>query len=278
MKCVFFHANLTILLFLIFCNQSIAQTWENNFFFRNITTDDGLSNPTVNCIYQDSRDFIWIGTVDGLNRYDGYEFKIYQSNPSNSNSLPSNRINALYEDSNHNLWIATSEGLCQFNFRTEKFRTFKSIDGFNQVYEITHDIKNNRVWMLTSNNGLSYLDLETEVVETFNSDFLKNSGVYKILIIDQELFIGTRNSGLYSLDLESFTVEEFCNTKNGRFQISNNSIQSLHSYKNDLFIGTVNGLIKYSLNEEKPIYYNPQTSLLPAASIISIAHDSYDGI
>lgn len=273
-KHILLFAYLTMQLILVICNSSLAQNWEDNLFFRNINTKDGLSNPTTNCIYQDSRGFIWIGTVGGLNKYDGYEFKVFEYNPSDSNSLPNNRINALYEDSDNNLWIATSGGLAQLNYKNDRIKTFKTSNSLDQVYEIAYDGRNNRVWMVTSNGGLSFLDLESLEIQRFHHDLINYSGAYKLLVLDNNLFIGSRNSGLFSLDLESFVVEEFCNTQNGRFQTASNFIFSLHAYNNELLIGTAEGLIKYNFGDEKPTYYN-QTSLLPSSAILSIAHDRH---
>src|SRR5690242_4679566 len=72
--------------------------------------DQGLSNNSVRCIYQDHRGFIWIGTYDGLNRYDGYQFKIFRNNFKSNLSLVNNWINAINEDSKGNLWIGTRQG------------------------------------------------------------------------------------------------------------------------------------------------------------------------
>ena len=264
----------TLELILVNSIPSFAQVWENNLFFKTVNTEDGLSNPTVNCLYQDSRGFIWIGTVGGLNKYDGFEFKVFESNPSDTNSLPSNGINAIYEDSEENLWIATAAGLCRYNYRNESFRTYKSGNTLDQVYEIAHDNRNNRIWMVTSNGGLSFLDLSSNMVERFDHDLLKHSGAYKLQVFDQSLFIGSRKSGLFKLDLESFVLEEFCNTQNGQFQIASNWINSLHKHNDELFIGTDEGLVKYNFINKKPTFFH-QTTTLPSTTILSMDHDSH---
>ena len=235
----------------MFCSQSFAQTWESELYFRNISADDGLSNPTVNSVHQDARGYMWFGTINGLNRYDGYEFKIYQSNPADSNSLPGNRINVLYEDFNFNLWIGTQEGLCQFNYKDETFKNYKSGDDFDQIYDIAHDRLNKRIWIVSSGGKLKYLDLQSGIVEPYNTDQLAQSQVFRLLIIDDELYIGTSNIGLYKLSLTSFILEEFSSNQSGQFRIPSNWITALHYYNNQLLIGTEVGLVKYSFNDEK---------------------------
>src|SRR5687768_17582299 len=74
--------------------------------------DQGLSNNSVRCIYQDRRGFMWFGTYDGLNRYDGYSFKVFRNNFKNATSLINNWINTIDEDSDGNLWVGTRQGVC----------------------------------------------------------------------------------------------------------------------------------------------------------------------
>src|SRR5689334_24971756 len=76
--------------------------------------DQGLSNNFVRCIYQDKNGFMWFGTYDGLNRYDGYEFKIFRNNFKNNRSLINNWINAISEDAKGDLWIGTRQGACVY--------------------------------------------------------------------------------------------------------------------------------------------------------------------
>ncbi|MBN9385858.1 MAG: response regulator [Chitinophagaceae bacterium] len=83
--------------------------------------EQGLSNNEVTCLYQDHNGYMWVGTYDGLNRYDGYQFKIFRKQPDDSTSLIFNRISSLEEDAGSNLWIGTQEGVCVFNPVTSRF-------------------------------------------------------------------------------------------------------------------------------------------------------------
>src|ERR1700759_1308235 len=83
--------------------------------FRRISTDQGLSNSTINCIFQDSRGFMWFGTRDGLNRYDGSHVVIYRNDKKNKASISDNFINCIFEDAGHKLWIGTNYGLNRFD-------------------------------------------------------------------------------------------------------------------------------------------------------------------
>ena len=89
--------------------------------FKHLEVKDGLSNNQVNAIYKDSRGFMWFGTASGLNRYDGYEFKVYRNQNNDAKSLPDNYIENIQEDVSGNLWIRTSAGYVFYNSLTDTF-------------------------------------------------------------------------------------------------------------------------------------------------------------
>lgn len=99
------------------CLSAAAQ----NYMFKHLEVKDGLSNNQVNTIYKDSRGFMWFGTASGLNRYDGYEFKIYRNQNNDAKSLPDNYIENIQEDVSGNLWIRTSAGYVLYNSLTDTF-------------------------------------------------------------------------------------------------------------------------------------------------------------
>lgn len=93
--------------------------------FEHINTENGLSNNRVYNMYQDQQGFLWFATLDGLNRYDGYSFKVYKNIPGDSLSLQDNRILFIYEDSHGFFWLGTqNNGLNRFNLRNETFKQF----------------------------------------------------------------------------------------------------------------------------------------------------------
>lgn len=97
--------------------------------FRHISTESGLSQSTVLCIYQDSKGFMWFGTYGGLNRYDGYDFKPYMPEPDNPQSLSNNVVTAICEEisgSGRFLWVGTESGLNKLDLERETFRQYYS--------------------------------------------------------------------------------------------------------------------------------------------------------
>jgi signal transduction histidine kinase/ligand-binding sensor domain-containing protein len=96
--------------------------------FQHFNVEDGLSQGSIRAILQDHNGFMWIGTYDGLNRFDGVEFKVYRHRPDDSTSLSDNRITCIYEDREHDLWVGTEGGgLCRFDRTTDSFRRIRFV-------------------------------------------------------------------------------------------------------------------------------------------------------
>lgn len=109
--------------FLLLCTAVIffPLTVFSQLKFKHLTINQGLSQNSVLCMWQDREGFVWIGTEDGLNRYDGYEFKHYKHDAHNKKSISSSFINSIIEDATGNLWIATADGLNIYNKRKDEF-------------------------------------------------------------------------------------------------------------------------------------------------------------
>ena len=97
-----------------------------NYNFINITIEDGLSQSTVETIYQDSKGYIWIGTNDGLNVYNGYEFEYYKNDKDDNNSIPNNHIADIIEDKNGYIWVATINGLSRIDRDKDEIKNYYS--------------------------------------------------------------------------------------------------------------------------------------------------------
>ena len=99
----------TILLqIILFSATNLFGAQNNELTFEHLSIADGLSNSTVNCILKDSRGFMWFGTNDGLNKYDGYQFTVYKNSPANLQSINSYEVMSIMEDSEQTIWIAIS--------------------------------------------------------------------------------------------------------------------------------------------------------------------------
>ncbi len=109
---------------LLLAATGLPRLQEDSAHFFRIGLNEGISQTTINCIAQDSRGFLWFGTQDGLNRYDGYVVSVFRHVPGDPNSIGGNNVRALCPDSQGNLWIATEGDLCRFDTRAERFTRF----------------------------------------------------------------------------------------------------------------------------------------------------------
>lgn len=107
--------------------------------FRHYQVENGLSNNAVICILQDSSHFIWLGTKDGLNRFDGYRFKVFRHQPRNNKSIGSNFIHCLTEGSNGNLWVGTDKGIYRYSAVSESFEKLS-----NRITGVISDLKTDK--------------------------------------------------------------------------------------------------------------------------------------
>ena len=141
--------------------------------FSHISNEEGISNSTIESIFQDSLGFVWFGTRDGLNRYDGNEIVIYRNDPSDSNSLSDNFIRCIYEDRHHQLWVGTTNGLNRLNREKNNFTRFKHREGdpaslsLNLVTSLAED-RNNRLWIGTYGGGINLFDEQKETFKHFD--------------------------------------------------------------------------------------------------------------
>ena len=159
---------LPILLFFL-CNSGGYQCSAQNqqAFFDHVSTRDGLSQSTVNYILQDHNGFMWFATFDGLNRYDGYSFRIFKKNENNKNSLSHDALVYLFEDNEGYLWVVNNgnTGLDRFDPETEKFENFchdttdpKSLSS-NEINFVTQDSKGN-IWICADTTLNRFVSLE----------------------------------------------------------------------------------------------------------------------
>ncbi|UCF64436.1 MAG: hypothetical protein JSW33_01005, partial [bacterium] len=142
-----------------------------NLQFEHLTIEDGLSNNTVQCILQDQQGFMWFGTSDGLNRWDGYTFKIFTHSPNDSTSISNNYITALCEDSSGIIWIGTGFGLNTFDPSTEKITHYFSIENdtnsiSNNYPSVVFKDSQHNIWIGTA-HGLNRYNYEKNTFTRF---------------------------------------------------------------------------------------------------------------
>ncbi|NQU67404.1 MAG: histidine kinase [Candidatus Marinimicrobia bacterium] len=260
--------------------------------FEHITIKDGLSQSTVNCIIQDSNGFLWIGTQDGLNRYDGYNIKIFRHDPADSTTISANYVNTIFEDSQGRLWIGTEgAGIAVYDPGLERFTNFRYTPGDstslsdNYIYSIIESA-DGTIW-IGSSEGLNKFIHNTNQFEHYarsNRDSI-DSWIYYIFKIaesaDGFLWICTYD-GLSRFDPE---LGQFTN-----YNLNiNNNIDSIDTEINTfmvddsgiLWLGTNSGLVKLDTKTGDRIIYQqdlPHTESTAGNGIISIFEDNANNL
>lgn len=223
----------------------------NNQFLEKIGIENGLSSNYPTCIIQDSKGFIWTGTNNGLNRYDGYQSKVFKYNPNNNNTISENWITSLLEDSNGNIWIGTEGGgLNCYNTTTDVITRFthKKNDSTsissNAVHRIYEDSKL-RLWVGTS-NGLNLLDRSKLTFQHWMKPNACQNCEFSVKALTGDhkgnLWVGDEFQGLYYFTPSSgeFTKPHLNDSKESG--LPSDFINDLYFANGMLWIGTDNGL------------------------------------
>jgi len=222
---------------------------EQHIRFDLLSIKDGLSQSSINAVVQDKQGFIWIGTQDGLNKYDGYSFTAYYHDPEDSSSICDNFIRALEVDSVGNIWIGTDNGLSKFNSRTETFTSYYHISGDktspagNAVRGMDFD-NSGMLWVGTANSGLYSFNSKTEKAIQYQAGGTGTLSSNNILAVladnNNNIWIGTDGSGIcqFNRDKQSF-VTPF----SSGYSIGNVIHTFYQDINNNLWIGTNEGLL-----------------------------------
>lgn len=184
---------------------SIENSCAQNLKFKRIGVENGLSNSTIECIFQDYRGFIWFGSRDGLNKYDGNQLTVFK-HTSNENTLSDNFIRCIFEDKNHVIWIGTSDGLNRFNAEKNNFTRYKTTDKNSNNIITTVEELNDELWIGTYGGGLNRLDKDKNSFSPYQHKSAKNNRQQYINDIycdpTNKIWMAT-DAGIQLLDLKS---------------------------------------------------------------------------
>jgi ligand-binding sensor domain-containing protein/signal transduction histidine kinase len=257
--------NFLLILCLLF--SSIISFGQQQVKFTHYTSEDGLSTNTINWVLQDKQGFIWIGTADGLNRFDGVNFKVFRHEPNNPNSLSHSNIVSLHEDEKGNIWVGTRQGLNRFDPESQSFERFLTEMSTTQNYHIILVInsdKDGNVWC-GSYYGLFKLTEDTESnsweVSRFIDDPIINNKNIQYLVWEifedskGNLWFGTN----YGLDLligdpekDSIWIERFSHDPNDPNSISSNAVWEMDEDPwGNLWIGTRKGINRFDMKSKR---------------------------
>ncbi|MBK7966914.1 MAG: hypothetical protein IPK10_17725 [Bacteroidetes bacterium] len=212
---------------LLFLHAGILAAQEKSVYLKSYYAVDGLSDNNVTCIVQDKYGFIWVGTKDGLNRFDGKEFQVFRNDPNDTVSLSSNNITCLEISNDSILWIGTANaGFCSYDFKLGQFRRF-SMESCgllsNYVNVITYDQHKNGLWIGQNNGGMSFFDFKKKRA----SLIIENRTYYDIALINGEIYaaaIGRSIRSIQKLNFVDSTASKLAITVNTIFHSKDGNI------------------------------------------------------
>ena len=260
--------------------------------FQRISTDDGLSNSVVTTILQDRQGFMWFGTEDGLNKYDGYTFTVYKTDPAVENTISYNTILSLLEDRSGNLWIGTDGGgLNTRHQETGEFTHYQhdpneptSLSG-DVVWDMCEDAAG-AIWIATSGGGLNVFDAASGQFRAYRHDASDvstiSSDAVRPLYCDPTgtIWIGTNAGGLNRFDPRSGEFIRYQHDPNDPSSLSHNDVWSVYEDRAGMvWVGTSDGLNAFDRESEqfRRYYHDPDNPKSLSESYITTIHEDRGG-
>ncbi len=238
--------------------------YSQNIKFKRVSIEEGLSAVTVNVIYQDSQDFIWIGTQDGLNRFDGYHFKSFKNDPSNPNCISSNDVECILEDKKGTIYFGSNGGgLSIYNKYNETFTNLRSGLSSNSLSNnVIRDIieLNENELLISSANGINLFNKSSK---TFKQLFYKSSeeeiGFTKFFKDSYgHIWVGSDANYIFEYDIKSSKLINYelptrfleVDKLNNNVSIRRKVIYNFTQKQNTLICGSDGGLLFFDIEKK----------------------------
>jgi signal transduction histidine kinase/ligand-binding sensor domain-containing protein/AraC-like DNA-binding protein len=223
-------------------------------YFTHLSYEQGLSNSSILNILQDYRGYMWFGTRDGLNRYDGREMTVFRNVQGDSGSISGNYITSLCEDQEHNLWIGTLNGLNCFDRRTNKFTRYVRTEGnakslLNNAVNCVYEDNGHHLWVCSS-GGLSLFNRETNDFTSFRPgarypDYQENDKINYMYQDSRGALWLASNQGLLSFDPVNRTFNKYPAAAGSPI------INCMREMDGQLWLGTQNsGIILFDITKK----------------------------
>ncbi|SFD31992.1 ligand-binding sensor domain-containing protein [Pseudoalteromonas denitrificans] len=240
-----------IFIILFICNASAFEA----DFFKKLSPSLDISHQSIRAITQDKDGFIWLGTQEGLSRFDGYQLNNYHHDPDNINSLSHNIISALLTDRFGRIWIGTrGGGLNLYQAHNKSFMRFTSQHELkaitNNNINVLFEDSQGAIWIGT-NKGLNKVSSvgknQTLKVTNIAKEKLNDISIRAIIEVNKQVWIGTEDSGIYVYSLAGEFISQLVHINDNLQSIPSNIIRSLlQDYEGNIWIGSIEGgLSKY---------------------------------
>lgn len=235
--------------------------------FEHLDLQAGLSQNSVYTIHQDSQGFMWFGTLDGLNKYDGYTFTHYRYNPENPYSISHNEIYTIFEDSQQTLWIGTRGGLNRFDRTRDRFIRYQHDPqdpnslSHNAVWGIAED-HNNNLWISTNGGGVNHLNLKTGQFTHYqhqpdNPNSLSKDLAWALYVDPQnQVWIGTDGGGINVLNPKTGQFKHYLTDSDEEKKAFRYVTSLLVDQQQRLWVGSAGGLSRFDQQKNRFIHYD----------------------
>ncbi len=280
-----------LLLLLLFLFESTSQAQKTTTLFQYYTTSEGLSQNLVQCIFKDSKGFMWFGTWNGLNRYDGYDFTLFKRDASHR-SLSGNFIYALEEDHFGNIWIGTDNGLNIYFYERDKVTRLESqtrnIESLvsGRINALMRG-KDNLIWVGTDSglDVVQVLDAQGNILvqsrHTAGTEPGELPGHHINTIFqdrDDRIWIGS-NSGLHLFDHSTGRFTTFQHIPDDPLSLSSNTVHSIYQDRSgSIWVGTYFGLNRMEeAGEFTWFHYNPEDPATIAHNVVRDITEDLNG-
>lgn len=249
---------------------------------------DGLSQGVVNSIVQDNQSLMWFATEDGLNRFDGYSFKVFRYNPDVASSIPDNYVSSIFKDAAGNLWVSSRKGLLSFDPQTEAFSVYKhqfkpdAQYAHNDVSFITEGQAGN-LWVCLYGSGFSSFNKEKKEFTPYTPETLPGLSSEKTVTMLEDkfgmLWVGTQDGGVNVFHVNKGAVVKKLDELSFGKNVPSLNIHSLAEDKlGNIWIGTSKGLVMYHREENKFFSFEEKKFTISGANIISLFVDSNENL
>lgn len=255
----------------------------NNYMFKHLEVKDGLSNNQVNYIYKDTKGFMWFGTASGLNRYDGYDIKVYRSQQDDARSLPDNYVEGIQEDASGNLWVRTASGYAIYNAVADSFD--RNIEawmwdiGITGQPSLVYIDKEKNFWICVAGTGIYRYEAgqESAVMIEGTGELLSKTGISNMAECSEGILVTLSNGVLTCLDRDRLNVRWTVDDVANDCGIPKNATFSLFVDRDErIWIYSVEGVWIYRLYQKNWLVRSPRNDAYNA--VRAVAQDKYGNI
>jgi signal transduction histidine kinase/ligand-binding sensor domain-containing protein/DNA-binding response OmpR family regulator len=281
------NIRLSLLILLFFTGTAYGQ-FEPKNLIKHYSIKEGLSQAVVNSISEDEESLIWFATEDGLNRFDGYNFKVFKYDQQIRNGITDNFIQSLFRDRDGTLWISSRKGLLKFNPETETFSVFSH--GFKNIKITTpNDVSfiaegaSKNLWIGWYGNGFASFDKTSSEFTPYNTSNTKTlSSDQTVALLEDKfglLWVAAQNGGLNVFSVSNGRIGNKIDALSDVSILPSPNVRCLaEDNKGNIWIGTSKGLVVYLRQQNRFFSFDKLKNSLSGRSIFSLSVDSNENL